>query len=233
MDISFVLPRLISAIRNFQIFHWNWTNSNPWYIITYKEYDNSNAFFRNLENEKDLYQSFRCQGISYVIILVEKYIWVTEINLFICICGKYPPCLGSLLKVHSLIRTSPAPLVRNYFRLSLVMMQWIIFVYRSLWCSELFSCVELNRISWNFLGILLKACNPFLRSLVMTLCFILTSESTDIFCYFFYDNVKFAYWQKLQSFCWFIFTFCVQTLWHVAFFMLNPGYFLQFRVFPS
>ena len=33
--------------------------------------DNSNAFFRNSENEH-LYQNFRCQGISYVIILVEK-----------------------------------------------------------------------------------------------------------------------------------------------------------------
>ena len=29
----------------------------------------SNAFFRNPENEEDLYQNFTCQGISYIIIL--------------------------------------------------------------------------------------------------------------------------------------------------------------------
>ena len=42
-------------------------NFNPWYIITYTEYDNSNAFFRNPENKEDLYKNLICQGISYLV----------------------------------------------------------------------------------------------------------------------------------------------------------------------
>ena len=38
----------------------------------YTEYDNSNAFPRNPENENDLYQNFTSQGIDYVIILIEN-----------------------------------------------------------------------------------------------------------------------------------------------------------------
>ena len=72
LQTCFVLPGLISTILNFQKFHSNWTNWNPWYIITYTEYDNSNVFFRNSENEEDLYQNFTCQGISYVSILIEN-----------------------------------------------------------------------------------------------------------------------------------------------------------------
>ena len=47
-------------------------NLNPWYIITYTEYDNSNDFFRDSENEEELYQNHTCQGINYVIILNEN-----------------------------------------------------------------------------------------------------------------------------------------------------------------
>ena len=41
-------------------------------MITYTESDNSNAFFRNSENEEDLYQGFKCQGICYNIILIKN-----------------------------------------------------------------------------------------------------------------------------------------------------------------
>ena len=41
-------------------------------MITYVEYDNSNIFYRNSENEEDLYQKFTFQGISYVVILIEN-----------------------------------------------------------------------------------------------------------------------------------------------------------------
>ena len=34
----------------------------------YEEFDNPNVFFRNSENEEDLYQNLTCQGISYGII---------------------------------------------------------------------------------------------------------------------------------------------------------------------
>ena len=52
-------------------------NSNPWYIITYIEYNNSNIFSRNSEN-KDLYQNFKCLGISYGIIYNDVSLFSTE-----------------------------------------------------------------------------------------------------------------------------------------------------------
>ena len=47
-------------------------NSNPLYIITHTEYDNSNALFRNSENEEIFHQNFAIQGIFYVIILLDS-----------------------------------------------------------------------------------------------------------------------------------------------------------------
>ena len=47
-------------------------NSNPWYTITYTEYKNSNTLSRNSENKKDLYQNFKYQGFSHVIISIEN-----------------------------------------------------------------------------------------------------------------------------------------------------------------
>ena len=41
------------------------------YIITYTDHDYFNAFFRNFENKENLYENFTCQGIIYVIILLE------------------------------------------------------------------------------------------------------------------------------------------------------------------
>ena len=45
-------------------------NSKPWCtvmygIVTYKEYDNSNVFFRNSEDEEIFDQNLICQGISF------------------------------------------------------------------------------------------------------------------------------------------------------------------------
>ena len=40
-------------------------------MITYTEYDHSKGFFRNSENEEESYENFTCQGISYVIILID------------------------------------------------------------------------------------------------------------------------------------------------------------------
>ena len=38
----------------------------------YTKFDNSNALFRNSENEEIFYRNFTCQGISYVIILQDS-----------------------------------------------------------------------------------------------------------------------------------------------------------------
>ena len=56
LQICFVLPELISAIRSFQKLHYNWTYSNPWYVTTlYNNYasrvlnQNNNIFWRVLQ----------------------------------------------------------------------------------------------------------------------------------------------------------------------------------------
>ena len=54
---------------------------NEFESVIHTEYDNSNAFFRNLENEEELYQNFTCQEISYVIILNENSAGIIIVNV--------------------------------------------------------------------------------------------------------------------------------------------------------
>ena len=61
LQICFVLPGLISAIRSLKKIHWNCMISNPWYKITYTEYVNSNLFCRN----SDIKQGY-LRGISQI-----------------------------------------------------------------------------------------------------------------------------------------------------------------------
>ena len=46
-------------------------NSNPRYIISYTEYDNFNAYFRNSEMKKIYIRTLHARENSYLIILVD------------------------------------------------------------------------------------------------------------------------------------------------------------------
>ena len=101
---------------------------NPWYIITYTEYDNSNAYFRNSENEEDLYQNinYASRFVNQNNIIYTSMNWGFQKHL---VHEKIPySCHESYqIKFHESLLLTP----QNFIAYCTVN----IFDHKTLWCS--------------------------------------------------------------------------------------------------